>query len=178
MKDAAAASPHPPRPPHQEKKAEEEGPPSFFADSMLGRLARWMRALGYDVEYERAIEDDELVRRARSEGRVILTRDTLLARRVLARGRCILIEGDRVGEQLRQVAIMHAPPEGLMLTRCLRCNLRLVGVEKLSVAGRVPPYVYSTQERFSVCNGCGRIYWAATHAEGMVKELERLLKGG
>ena len=69
----------------------EGGTPRFFADSMLGKLATWLRVLGCDVEYEREIGDFELEQRARREGRIILTRDTLLIRRRGVRDRFFLV---------------------------------------------------------------------------------------
>lgn len=149
----------------------------FFADSMLGSLARWMRTLGYDVEYSSSIDDKELVERALEERRIILTRDTLLVKRARARGRCLFITGDEVGAQLRQVVGNYGAPSGLALTRCLRCNTMLEAVGKEAVEEKVPPYVYSTQERFSACLRCGRVYWAGTHRDKMLDEIERLLKG-
>ncbi len=75
----------------------------FFADSMLGKLALWMRVIGYDVAYERAIEDALLVKRASEERRTILTRDTLLILRRLVRDNYLFIESDHLIDQLRQV---------------------------------------------------------------------------
>lgn len=149
----------------------------FFADSMLGKLARWMRVLGYDVEYEREIDDAELVRRAIKEDRIILTRDTLLVKRRRARGRSFFIESDYIGDQLKRVALRFKTGPESALTRCLRCNAILEDVTKEAVEGKVPPYVFKTQERFSICFACGRIYWAGTHKEKMLKDVERLLKG-
>jgi len=67
--------------PFPDTPAPERPEPRFIADCMLGKLARWLRVLGYDAAYERRISDDDLVRRARSEGRILLTRDTRLVRR-------------------------------------------------------------------------------------------------
>src|SRR5512142_2931119 len=75
----------------------------FFADAMLGKLAKWLRILGCDVEYRPRIGDDELIFAARSSGRLILTRDTLLAQRRWARENHFFVLGDRYEEQLRQV---------------------------------------------------------------------------
>lgn len=148
----------------------------FFADAMLGSLARWMRTLGYDVEYSSSIEDKELAERAEKEGRIILTRDTLLVKRRKARGRSLLITGDDVGAQLRQVVTIWGVPAGEVLTRCLRCNTPLEAVGKEAIEDKVPEYVYRTKERFSVCLSCGRVYWGGTHREKMLKDIEKLLK--
>lgn len=149
----------------------------FFADAMLGKLARWMRVLGYDVAYESDIEDAELVDRAVKEDRLILTRDTLIVKRRKARDRSVFIESDSVSDQLRQVVDAYNIPQELFLTRCIRCNSLLEDVDKPSIKDRVPPYVYATQETFSACLSCGRVYWAGTHREMMRLDIERLLKG-
>ncbi len=147
----------------------------FFADAMLGSLARWMRTLGCDVEYESRISDGALIQRALSEGRVVLTRDTLLAKRRALMGRCLLVKGGHIQEQLRQVAENFDLKGAGVLTRCLRCGSVLVDVEKASVKGLVPEYVLMTQEKFSRCPSCKRVYWGGTHRVKMLKELSRLL---
>lgn len=152
----------------------EEAKPSFFADSMLGSLARWLRTLGVDVEYERAIEDSEIIRRAAKEDRIILTRDTLLMKR---RGvRAYFVESATVQGQLKEVlARFNIPSREPMLTRCLRCNTPLEEADKEAVKGLVPPYVYDTQRDFSRCPSCGRIYWGGTHRGHMAEDLKRML---
>ncbi len=147
----------------------------FFADAMLGKLARWMRTLGYDVLYETGIDDTELLLKADEEGRVVLTRDTLLMKRRLAKGRAVFIESGDLSGQLRQVAEMFPIEKDKLLTRCLRCNALLSSVEKEAVKEKVPSYVFSTQNEFSICPACNRVYWGATHRERMLEELKRML---
>lgn len=150
----------------------------FIADSMLGRLATWLRILGYDTVYHTHIPDRELIGRARREGRVILTRDTRLLRR-RGIGRFLLIKSDHFREQLKEV-VSHFSLNlvSRFLTLCIRCNTPLEEVKKDEVRERVPPYVLRTQERFKICPKCNRIYWAATHRERMEEELRRLFGGG
>jgi uncharacterized protein len=148
----------------------------FIADCMLGRLAKWLRVLGFDAAYDRRISDDRLVARARAEARVLLTRDTrLVQRRAFGRDGApyVLILSDRPDEQLLQVVTqrrldLSARP---LLARCLRCNEPTVAATRESVVDRVPPYVLRTQERFSRCPACDRIYWRATHVAGIVERL-------
>ncbi len=154
----------------------EGGEERFLADSMLGKLARWMRTLGYDVEYDNDIDDSSLIQRAITEGRVILTRDTLLTKRRRVRGRYLFIESGSIGDQLRQVTGMFKIRPDRILSRCLRCNAILEEADKTMVKEKVPPYVYTTQERFVVCPGCSRIYWAGTHKGKMLKDLSRLIE--
>src|SRR3972149_4567212 len=148
----------------------------FFADSMLGKLARWLRPLGYDAAYDPYIDDGELVRRALEEGRTILTRDKRLMLRRSARGRALFIASDFAGEQLKQVIKEFPPDEALLLTRCLRCNVLLEDIPKETIEAKVPPYVFRTQSEFSACPACKRIYWGATHRQRMLEDLKRLLE--
>jgi len=154
----------------------------YIADCMLGRLAKWLRALGFDVAYDRRIADDALIARAWREGRTILTRDRALAgRRALKENgaRCILVESADPDGQLAEMVRAHGltPDPARLLTRCLRCNEMTVGVPADSVAGEVPSYVRATQTRFSRCPACGRVYWKATHVERLLERLERAASG-
>jgi uncharacterized protein with PIN domain len=151
--------------------------PRFIADAMLGKLARWLRIMGCDVEYSSLIGDEELVARATQTGRLILTRDTLLVRRRGARANHFFVAGDHFRDQLRQVVERFAiDPAGRFLTRCLECNAPLAEIVKNNVRDRVPPYVYATQEQFRACLSCGRLYWQGTHREKMAREVEDILK--
>lgn len=147
----------------------------FFADAMLGKLARWLRTMGYDCEYEAHIDDRALIERAINEDRMILTRDTLLAVRRAARDRVLLIKANGVNEQMREVKDVFKINAAGFLTRCLRCNLPLEEISKEAAQQSVPAYVRDTQERFSRCHGCGRTYWAGTHISLMREEVDRLL---
>ncbi len=147
----------------------------LIADTMLGRLALWMRIAGFDVEYYHRIEDAELVERTLEEDRILLTRDTLLIKRRGIRGRVVFIESEHLEDQLRQVVRLFGLERGGFLKRCLRCNTLLERVEKEMIKDRVPPYVHRTQTIFSQCSSCGRIYWAGTHREEMIKRLGAIL---
>ena len=150
--------------------------PRFIADTMLGRLAKWLRILGCDVEYFERIPDSDLAERVEKTGRILLTRDTLIVKRRKVRESCFFVSGDDHGAQLRQV-VRHFGIDRVagLFTRCVRCNEPLEEVEKPLVEGKVPPYVYRTQERFSACPSCRRIYWKATHWGGMERHLGALL---
>jgi len=144
----------------------------LLADGMLGRLAKWLRILGYDTAYSPKLDDDELVRLARAEGRVLLTRDEELARR---RGvHCFLVKGDELEGQIAQVIAGLGLQAEQPFSRCPVCNAPLQEVEKSQVAGRVPPHVFRTQERFSLCPKCGRIYWRGTHWAKMCQKIAQL----
>ena len=145
----------------------------FAADKMLGRLARWLRIIGQDVIYGQHLSGQGLVRTATRERRVMLTRDRKVWRR--NRERSIFIRDDHFRTQLRQVVEeCGLDPFGGLLTRCVECNERLQPIAKEEVRDTVPPYVFETQDLFSVCPGCRRVFWPATHQQLMMEELKRL----
>ncbi len=156
--------------------ARREAPQRFIADCMLGRLAKWLRVIGYDAAYERSITDEAILVRAWREKRVLLTRDTgLVRRRALKRNgvEWVLVRSDRPEDQLEQVVRdrrLRVGPRRL-LSRCLICNVRTARADRDDVAARVPPYVLETQRRFSRCPRCDRIYWRATHVDRMMDRL-------
>ncbi len=144
----------------------------FLADAMLGRLATWLRLLGYDTAYPRDATDAELARRARLEQRILLTRDVELTRR---RGvRAVLIEAEQVEDQVRQVFHALDLTAQEAFSRCAECNGLLEQVSKESVRGWVPPYVFHTQERFRRCPHCARIYWRGTHWARILGQMQDL----
>jgi len=137
----------------------------LLADGMLGRLAKWLRLLGYDTAYDNAATDPELAHQARAENRVLLTRDReLSARRGL---RTLLIESEVLEEQVHEVQNALGPPPHPSLSRCAVCNAALEPVSPEEVADRVPPYVRRNQSDFQRCPGCGRVYWPGTHLQTM-----------
>ncbi len=147
----------------------------FLADGMLGKLARWLRALGLDCVFCNGTADDALVRRALEEDRVLLTRDRRLAERRLLRDRVVLVAGDDWPDQLAEVRrAFDFSAEIRPLSRCLECNTPLAAAAPADVAELVPPYVLQTQRQFLRCAGCGRIYWAGTHRGRIQATLDRL----
>jgi protein-L-isoaspartate(D-aspartate) O-methyltransferase len=145
----------------------------FLADSMVGKLARWLRLLGHDVRYERCLEDGELVAAAVEEGRVVLTRDRKLVERRACR-RYVLLQSDEPQEQLLELirAVDLPLDEALWMQRCLECNGLLEKVNRAAVRGEVPPYVYAHHERFARCKECGHTYWRGTHVKGMLARIQ------
>ncbi|MBI5167328.1 MAG: Mut7-C RNAse domain-containing protein [candidate division NC10 bacterium] len=150
------------------------GRAKFIADTMLGRLAKWLRILGYDTIYFSGTDDGLLLQMAREGGRILLTRDTrLLQHKGL--GRYLFIQSDHLKEQLRQVvAELKLDPEEGLGSRCPRCNAELGEIEKGEVEGRVPEFVFKQQEDFFHCHGCGRIYWPGSHLQKMMERVREI----
>jgi uncharacterized protein with PIN domain len=149
----------------------KDGHLRLLADCMLGRLAKWLRLLGYDTAYENDATDHELARRARAEGRLLLTCDRELAAR---RGlKTLLIRSQQLDAQVQQVQEALGPAPEPSLSRCSVCNVVLEETPAQEVADRVPPYVLETNAKFRHCPSCGRVYWSGSHVETMEEQLER-----
>ena len=140
---------------------------TFVADMMLGRLARWMRILGYDVHYENPVDDPALIDIANKEDRILLTRDTRLVKRKGV-GKYLLIQNNDPLEQLVEVHHFYPAKMDRALTRCIRCNTSLIAVDKEEVREQVPEYTYLAESEFGCCPSCRRVYWKGTHYRHMI----------
>lgn len=146
---------------------------------MLGSLARWLRILGFDTLYFRDIKDNELIRIALKEQRMIITRDTGLTRnRKLER--IILIKSNELKGQLKEL-LQWIKGQGLKprpFTFCPICNGKVQPVEKTDVRDNVPEYVFLNFISFYRCSSCGQIYWEGSHRKSMeqfIIQLKELL---
>jgi len=147
----------------------------FIADAMLGRLARWLRFLGFDVLYHRDISDLGLIRIAREQDRYILTRDTRLVKRKGIKY-FLLIHSDDPFRQLAEVLDTLNLKRYELLSRCVKCNGLLTRVaDKQEIGGSVPEYVFLHFPVFMKCSDCGRIYWKGTHPEKFISNLRDIL---
>lgn len=132
---------------------------SFLCDQNLGRLAKWLRMMGYDTEYMRVWNKDR-TRNAVAEGRIVLTR----IRRYARKRHHILVLSDHVEGQLRQIdRELGLISRARWFTRCNVCNEPLVYVKPEIVKDIVPEYVYANHDDFAQCPRCQRVYWRGTH---------------
>lgn len=141
----------------------------FLADSMLGRLAKWLRVLGHDTQYlSRAGMITPLV----SEGRRLLSRHR---RTVDLHQNSILILSDHVREQLHEMKERGALPldRSKWFSRCLICNVPLDEAKPERALEQVPEYVfYQNLKEIRSCPSCGRHFWPGSHRMRMMKQLE------
>jgi len=155
--------------------------PGFIVDNNVGKLAKWLRMMGYDAVFFGGSDDAYLVAEALAEGRIILTRDThIMERGVITSGRlkALLINSDKPESQIRQVInTLNLDCRSRPFTLCLECNQPLVERAKDEVKDRVPPYVFQTQNQYMECPACRRIYWRGTHWQAMNKKIERFRQG-
>jgi len=154
--------------------------PRFLADAQLGKLARFLRMLGFDTRYAQDCGADPgdraLVRIAGEERRILLTRDrALLMHRSLTHG-CFVRSKDPQ-EQLAQV-IARVDLCGALrpFSRCMECNGGLVEVEPVAVVDQLPEKVREGQKEFWRCGGCGRVYWKGTHYQRMTAFIEAICR--
>jgi uncharacterized protein len=152
--------------------------PRFAADAMLGRLARWLRVVGFDTTYDALLSDHDLVRLADDEGRILLTRDRHLLRDLrpeLAHE----VRQDEPLEQLRElVAALDLPTPPELFTRCMICNAVLPPPLEEEVAAQLlPPAVREIPGPVRRCAACDRVYWHGSHVRRMRETLERAVPG-
>ncbi len=155
--------------------------PEFYCDAMLGGLARWLRAAGYDAAFEYGIDDRELVGRARASGAVLLSSDgPMFQRNVIKDGSVRALFVPRGMTKLQQLAHvldrlgLPVRPE----PRCMACGGGLTRVPKPSVRAQVPAKTYAACADFWRCGRCGKLLWRGTHWRRIAARLERLRAGG
>ncbi|HZE17112.1 MAG TPA: Mut7-C RNAse domain-containing protein [Mycobacterium sp.] len=148
--------------------------PQFVVDVNLGRLARLLRVLGFDVWWSSNADDQHLADLSLDQHRILLTRDRgLLKRRAITHG--LFVHSEDPEEQAIEVIRRLDLRDRLApLTRCVRCNGTLVAVTKDEVIEYLEPLTLRYYDEFSRCPDCGRIYWAGSHHAGLVRLVERL----
>ena len=151
-----------------------------MVDQNVGRLAKWLRVMGYDSSFVPDVDDDELLVIAREQDRSIITKDRyILARRVVTTGqvRAILVTADNFREQLGQLTREMALKSHNVLSLCIECNERLESVSRPQVKKRMPLFVFNSQEQFYQCLNCGKLYWRGTHWHNIRAELAGFTRG-
>jgi uncharacterized protein len=147
----------------------------FVLDTHLGRLARYLRMLGFDADYETNREDKELSRISRNEERILLTRDRgLLKRSEVVHGYFVRATEPKqqIAEVVRRFDLSSAVSP---FQRCLRCNAMLNYVTKESILGRLQTKTRQHYDEFRLCPACNRIYWTGSHHEQMQRFVQGIL---
>jgi uncharacterized protein with PIN domain len=148
-----------------------DGKLRFVADAMMGRLARWLRVMGYDVLYGPRY-DPEVTDRLVAEGRILLSRGRDIIERYET---AVLLTADRVGGQLLELKHrLHLSPDPAdWFTRCIRCNRPLERAPHERAREGVPDYVFQQAgPDIRFCPSCGRFFWPGSHRERMLRQLE------
>jgi uncharacterized protein with PIN domain len=146
----------------------------FAADRTLGRLAKWLRLMGFDTIYESDVSSNWFYEHLDAM-RVLLTRTVKIRNRFAGR-RLVFIEANQLFEQLAQVidelaiTSKHIRP----FSRCIECNTPIIDIAKETVYGLVPDYIWETHDNFSMCRQCERIFWRGSHTEHSMDKIRKL----
>jgi len=145
---------------------------------MLGSLATWLRILGVDTAYpSNTVSDNEILKQAKQEGRILLTRDKVLVARARKEGIPVVhITSTELDTQLQQAIKAMPLDASRVLSRCTICNQVLRPVLREEAKPFVPPRVFERQARFWFCAVCQKYYWQGTHYEEMEKKIKALLE--
>ncbi|MCS7184836.1 MAG: Mut7-C RNAse domain-containing protein [bacterium] len=145
----------------------------FIADFMCCRLGRWLRLFGYDVIIYKEPSRKKLILLSLKELRTIITRDSKLSNKAYS---IIKLKSTDFREQLKEIKNYGIKIETNMLySRCSICNGEIIDINKDDVYGKVPPYVYETNNEFYSCKECKKIYWSGSHRKLIEKELQNLI---
>lgn len=146
----------------------------FIADSMLGKLVRWLRMLGHDVTYNVALKDSALLEIAKKEGRILLTKDLELYKRAISRNvEVFFVEGNTEPKRLAEIAKRYS----LTLTinmdeaNCPICNTKLEATEKQKLLNELEKNTFTYYDNFWECPNCGQIYWQGAHWKQIISTL-------
>lgn len=150
----------------------------FVVDTMLGKLAKYLRFLGYDTLYFSEDRGDEyLLRLAAEENRIIITRDRELFHKARKIGiHAILIEHIELKMQLYQLKRTLNLDTSNMLSICSICNNPLKRISSKDAEGKVPQGVLERTEEFYICTGCGKIYWYGSHTADIERRLREVVE--
>jgi uncharacterized protein len=148
----------------------------FVCDDNLGKLAKYLRILGFDTFFQEIIDDAALLRIAASEERFILTRDHNLLGKSNPFG-TLIIEIDYPKDQLRLVIQtlglkIHTEQ---FFRRCSRCNELCAEVDKNQISNNIYPFILKTQDIINQCPSCKRFYWKGTHYKKLLAEFRNLI---
>lgn len=142
----------------------------FLLDRMLGQTTKWLRLIGVNAKYAPEGEDEKLLRIAKSENRILITRDKELARE----DDVYLVEkepAEKIVKKILEEFDLKIEP----LSRCSECNNKVKEVEKEKVDGEVPDHVFENKEKFWYCNECDKFYWRGSHWEKIMETIEDIV---
>ncbi len=145
----------------------------FLCDCHLGKLAKYLRILGFDTLYFPSISDDGIIKIAKDENRIVLTRDRELHRRLGELS--YYVEPIKFKEQFDAIYNdLHLEDASTPFVRCLLCNEEVVEVEKEKILDRLEPKTKEFYDEFFICSKCGKIYWEGDHYKNMNKSIKEL----
>lgn len=149
--------------------------PMFILDQHLGRLAAYLRMMGYDTLYRNEYHDEELAQVSHDEERVLLTRDVgLLKRGIVTYG--YFVRATHREKQLAEITRRYGLAQWITpFKRCMKCNGLVETVSKESVMGELPDGTATYYDEFHRCAACGQVYWKGAHHQRMAALMDRVL---
>lgn len=147
--------------------------PRLSCDEMLGGLARWLRAAGYDTAFERGIDDSELIARAAASGRILLSSDSgIFERNIIKNGHVRAVFVPRAAPKIEQLRfVLGALGLPVRAPRCMNCGGALVLLSKEEARNEAPSKTFENTDTFYRCERCGKLLWRGTHW----RRIERVL---
>ena len=157
---------------------------TFIVDAMLGKLATWLRLTGHDTFYSTKVHDDELLRIALEQNRVLLTSDAILSRRATDAGLEVMLVRGTVDEEVASVFLRFEinPKADPSISRCTKCNGSLTHIaddEKSRIQGLVPDQTYRHYAEFWLCEYCKSVFFQGgqwTNIEAYMDSIAQLMK--
>ncbi len=143
----------------------------FLLDSMLGRLAKWLRIMGYDTHYQSEYKLHELYKLAQE--RIFITKNKTLSSKLQG----ILLTSNHIEEQIKELneKLKLTQKPYMWFSRCIICNTKLQSADPQLAQQFVPEYVYvENKNNIKFCPSCKRFYWPGTHRQKMIKKLKEL----
>ncbi len=149
--------------------------PCFAAEKTLGRLTKWLRLLGFDTLFESELSGKTFIDTLEKD-RILLTRTRRL-REQFATRKLIFVESDHLEQQLIQIfrELSLTAEQTRPFTRCLNCNVPIVAIDKNTLWGRVPDFIFETHDHFNQCPECDRIFWPGSHTRRSLEKFRQLL---
>ena len=144
----------------------------FVVDSMLGKLTKWLRILGFDTDYKQLIDQDQ-IEAIRRRGFLLITRN----RKWSNQSGVLYLTANDPYSQLQEVArrVPIQLHEVRLFQRCILCNDKLQEISREEASGQVPDYILETHTSFHQCQACRRVYWPGSHPKRVVQLLQRQL---
>jgi len=146
----------------------------FLLDENLGKLAKWLRMLGYDCVVHKSISIEKKISLCSKERRILLTRSNKIAKRKEDFNR-ILIRPVKYDKQLQEIAHVLELNHAILFSRCLKCNHKLHEMQTEKIGSLVPKRVKHNFTAFKICRKCGKIFWQGSHYDAMMSKLKNLL---
>ncbi len=147
---------------------------TFVADTMLGKLSRWLRILGYDTIHNPTMTLVQLAEAAEKRDSIFLTRRTQLPVKATFRD-VIFIPHEKFEDQVRFIVDRcNLDISGALFTRCLKCNTEVIRISKDLLQGKIPQRTFEGTDDFYKCPQCNNIYWRGTHYRNTLNKLQRI----